>query len=172
MEYTNEKDNKLKSVIVGILYVIFGIIVVMNPMTTLLSISLIIGWGMLAVGAVLVLNGIRLRAFPQISTMNTIEGILLLLLGVMFLFTDFIKSTQILAYLMMFWIITDAALQLQFASMIRTAWARYVVIIVDIIVIVYAVSMLFNPSAVESFMVLMLGFGFIVQGVNRALSSL
>ncbi|WZU01064.1 DUF308 domain-containing protein [Erysipelothrix sp. D19-032] len=109
MEYTNEKDNKLKSVIVGILYVIFGIIVVMNPMTTLLSISLIIGWGMLVVGAVLVLNGIRLRAFPQISTMNTIEGILLLLLGVMFLFTDFIKSTQILAYLMMLRIITDAA---------------------------------------------------------------
>lgn len=158
---------KIVSALSGIVYVVFGILMINNPITTLASLSLLMGWVVTISGILSLINAFRFRNHPD-ANVSFVDGLLLLLLGLMFLFGDFIRNTLVLSYLLVFWIILDSMLQLQFVLSIKGGgWAKILTIILDVIIIVYGINLLFNPGRAEGFLVFSLGFAFIVTGISK-----
>lgn len=163
---------RIGTVLFGVVYVAFGFWVMNHPVTTLASISLVIGWLMTISGVVLLIAAFNTPEVLTLRSILLVEAILVGLLGLMFLFGDFIQSTTILAYLLIFWILMDSALQLQFARFISRTWVRLLTIAIDVMVIAYCVYMLFNPSLAESFLVVAIGIGFIGTGINKMIKGI
>ncbi len=164
---------RLVGLVAGIIYVIFGMLMIQNPNTTLATLSLVMGWTVTISGFLAIAHAIKFKDVPEVQSGSMMEGMLLLVLGLMFLFGNFLNSTQILAYLLVFWIIIDSAAQLQFiASLPGGGVTKIVVLIMDTFIIAYGLFMLFNPGIAENFLVWYLGFGFISTGIAKFVKSI
>ena len=137
-----------------------------NPVTTLATVSFLMGWTTAIFGAVILVHAL-FGGDHEASSFSLVDGILLLILGLMFIFGDFIHNTLILAYLLLFWIIVDSMLQLQFVITFTRGWVKWFMMAMDIMIIVFGISLLFQPSAVEGFLVFYIGWGFILTGVSK-----
>lgn len=157
---------KIVAAIVGLIYVVFGVLMIGSPQTTLASLSLLMGWVVTVSGIIVLLDAMRLRNIPDVGS-SYVEGFLLLILGLMFLFGNYINNTLFLAYLLIFWMITDSALQLQVVARFRGGWPKYLTMLIDIIIIIFGVSLLFNPNSAEHFLVLWIGISFIATGFTK-----
>lgn len=177
MENMKKKSfmGKIVSMLAGLLYVILGILMIQNPNTTLATISLIMGWSITIAGASAVVYSIFYKTdFDEAldgKKVGLMEGLLLLILGLMFLFGNFINNTLILAYLLVFWIIMDSAMQLQLTFLIQKTGLRLLVMLLDILIIAYGIFLLFNPESAENFLVFYVGVGFVSTGVGKFLKS-
>lgn len=145
---------------------------IQNPNTTLASLSLITGWTVTISGFMAIVYAIRFKNDPEVHSGSLLDGTLLLILGLMFLFGNFINNTAVLAYLLVFWIIIDSAAQLQFVALLPSFGLKILVMIADTLIIAYGLYMLFNPHAAESFLVFYLGFGFISTGVAKFIKAI
>lgn len=164
-------SSKVVSLLAGLVYVIFGILMIQNPNTTLATISFVMGWTVAIIGVAAFIYAITYKGEPEFKKISFMEGFLLLLLGLMLLFGDFIHNTMILAYLLVFWIIMDSALQLQMTTLMPNSGAKWFVRILDILIIAYGIFMLFHPFEAERFFVFYLGFAFISTGVAKFVKS-
>lgn len=163
---------KLISVIAGLIYIVFGILMIQNPNTTLLALSVAMAWVVLFSGVVAIIVGFMFNGIDDyLKRSNIADGVLLLALGLILLFGNFISNSLILAYLLILWIIMDSAFQLQLTALIPTTGLKIVVIIFDVLIIIYAIWLLFNPNAAEGFLVLYTGFAFIVTGVVKMMKN-
>lgn len=144
-------------------------LMIQNPITTLKTMSFVMGWVVLVAGVSAVVFSLFVKENDVYESKRSdlIDGILLLILGLIFTFGNFINNTLFLAYLLIFWIIIDSALQLQLSILIRKKGLRIAVVVLDILIISYSVWLLFNPAGAESFLVLYAGFGFISTGVSK-----
>lgn len=145
---------------------------IQNPNTTLATLSLIMGWTVTISGFMAIVYAIRFKNDPEVHSGSLLDGTLLLILGLMFLFGNFINNTAVLAYLLVFWIIIDSAAQLQFVALLPSFGLKILVMIADTLIIAYGLYMLFNPHAAESFLVFYLGFGFISTGVAKFIKAI
>lgn len=163
---------KLISVIAGVIYIIFGIVMIQNPVTTLLTLSLVMAWVVILSGIVAIIIGFMFKGVDDyLKRSNIADGVLLLALGLILLFGNFISNSLILAYLLIIWIIMDSAFQLQLTALIPTTGLKVIVIIFDVLIIMYAIWLMFNPNAAEGFLVLYTGFAFIVTGVVKMMKN-
>lgn len=165
--------SRFVTILAGFIYVIFGLIMIQSPNTTLKALSLLMGWIVTLSGIAAVTYALTWRRYDEYANkIGLMEGILLLILGLMFLFGNFINNTLVLAYLLVFWIIMDSAFQLQLAAFIPKTSIRVTVMILDILVISYGVFLLFNPAGAEEFLVLYTGFGFVTTGIGKFIKSI
>lgn len=164
--------SRLVGILAGIVYAVVGLLMIQNPNTTLATLSLFMGWMVTISGLVAVVYALKFKNDPSVHSTSLLDGILLLLLGLMFLFGDFINNTMFLAYLLVFWIIIDSAAQLQYMSLLPKGGLKLLVIIMDALIIMYGIYMLFNPHAAENFLVFYLGFGFVSTGINKFFKSI
>lgn len=162
---------RVGGIVVGVLYITFGLVIISNPMATLRSLSFILGWTITVSGLSLFFSSFFIKGYHDFKTATMIEGLLIGLLGMVFLFGDFIDSTDILAYLLVFWIIINSAMQLQFAHLIPHMGIRIFTIALDIFVISYSIMMLFTPSKPQNFLVFVIGIGVIANGASKVIRS-
>ncbi|MEG0327048.1 MAG: DUF308 domain-containing protein [Erysipelothrix sp.] len=162
---------KIIYICTGLVYTVLGFLMIQHPATTLSTLSFAMGWTVTIMGILATLSSFKNRENDEVRSGSFLEGICLLLLGLMFLFGDFINNTLVLSYLLVFWIIVDSAVQLQYVVHFQKGWSRIVMIILDVLLIVYGASLLFNPQEAESFLVLWIGIGFIGTGVGKVIKS-
>lgn len=159
--------SRLVGLIAGFIYIVFGFLMIQNPNTTLGALSFIMGWTVTISGVLAVLYAIKFKNDPEVHSGSLLDGILLLVLGLMFLFGDFIDNAVVLAYLLAFWVIIDSAAQLQLVSLLPSGGLKMIIILMDLLIIAYGLFMLFHPAAAEGFLVFYLGFGFISTGITK-----
>lgn len=164
---TRSTLGKVVSILIGVVYVILGFLMIQYPITTLLTLSLVMGWIVTLSGISTIIYSLKFKEVTGIQNGRIVDGILLLILGLMFLFSDYINNTLILSYLLIFWVITDSALQIQLMSFIPKSGLTIFLIIMDILIILYGIYMLFNPGIAESFLVFYVGFGFVSTGFTK-----
>lgn len=164
--------SRLVALVAGFIYIVFGLLMIQNPNTTLATLSLIMGWTVTISGLTAIVYAIKFKNDPEVHSGSLFEGTLLLILGLMFLFGNFIDNTLVLAYLLVFWIIIDSAAQLQFVALLPSFGLKVLIMLVDTFIIAYGLYMLFNPNAAESFLVFYLGFGFISTGISKFIKSI
>lgn len=167
MEEKRSIWSRLFAIVAGIIYVFFGILMIQNPNTTLATLSLVMGWVVTISGIVAIVYAIKFKDVPEVHTTSLTEGILLLLLGLVFLFGNFISNTLVLAYLLLFWLIVDSAAQLQFASALPASFMKYLLMVLDVCIIAYGIFLLFQPATAEAFLVFYTGFAFVSTGVTK-----
>ncbi|CAM3726669.1 DUF308 domain-containing protein [Erysipelothrix urinaevulpis] len=162
---------RIASVLIGIAYTTFGILMITNPATTLKALSLIAGIIILITGfAYLFLN--KENSDKQDSTMRMIEAILLMLLGLMFLFGNHLNNMLLLSYLLLFWIIIDSMLQLNFSLHREKSPYRTINIVIDLIIVASSIYVLFNPLLAEMTLVIFVGFTFIGTGATKVIKEM
>ena len=172
MQNTRSVWSRIVTILAGLIYIVFGFIMIQSPNTTLKALSLLMGWVVTISGVVAVAYAISYRRFDEYANKTGLmEGVLLLILGLMLLFGNFINNTLILAYLLVFWIIMDSAFQLQLAAFIPKTSIRILIMILDILVISFGVFLLFNPAGAEEFLVFYTGFGFVTTGIGKLIKS-
>lgn len=160
--------SRVVGVAAGLIYIVFGMLMIQNPNTTLKTLSFMMAWIVLVSGVLALIISYMTRRFSEeIHQGSLFDGIILLVLGLIFMFGNFISNTLFLAYMLLFWIIIDSALQLQFAAFIPKHGLRILVMVLDILIIAYGVWLLFNPGLAEGFLVLYTGFAFISTGVSK-----
>lgn len=164
--------NKILGFVLGIVYIIFGIYVMNTPETTLLSLALFVGIALFVGGLVLIIDSFRLPYLPHLRSSMLTEGILLFVLGLIFLLGNVDRDVKILSYLLLFWFIATSALQIQFAIAIEKVWVKVLVIVINLFVIAYSVWFLFNPDAAAYLLVATTGVLFISSGINKIIVSL
>ena len=164
--------SRLVALVAGFIYISFGFLMIQNPNTTLSTLSVIMGWTVTISGIMAIIYAVRFKNDPEIHSGSLFDGMLLLILGLMFLFGNFIDNTLVLAYLLVFWIIIDSAAQLQFVALLPSFGLKLLMMIVDTLIIAYGLYMLFNPHAAESFLVFYLGFGFISTGLAKFIKAI
>lgn len=169
-------DNKfwmrIVSVSIGLIYIYFGVLMIQNPNTTLSALSTLMGWFVFVVGIVAIIIAISFRKInAEASHSNMSDGFLLLVLALMFIFGAFINNTLFLSYMLVLWIIMDSTFQLFVANLLPKSGMPVFVMVLDVVLIVYSLFLLFNPSAAEGFLVLYTGFGFISTGFGKLLKS-
>lgn len=163
---------RLAGIIAGVVYIGFGLLMIQNPSTTLKTLSIVMAWVVLISGIAIIAMGYMFNNLDKdISRSNIADGVLLLILGLIFMFGSFINNTLILAYLLIIWIIMDSAFQLQLTAFIPRTGLRLVVMALDVFVIAFAIWLLFNPGEAEGFLVLYTGFAFISTGIGKFLKT-
>lgn len=165
-------SKRITGIIFGLIYLIAGIFIMNNPAAALITLSISLGWVLLAAGIILVIFSITQHYDFMGHTTSLIEGILASLLGLMFLFGNKINNATVLSYLLIFWIIIDSAVRLQFARYIPRTGIKITVIILDLVVLGYCIFMLFNPSIATSFLVFVSGVSFIGTGISKLIRNL
>lgn len=164
--------SRIIGIMAGIVYIVVGFLMIQNPNTTLATLSLFMGWMVTISGLAAVAYALKFKSDLSVHSTSLLDGILLLLLGLMFLFGDFIHNTMLLAYLLVFWIIIDSAAQLQYISLLPKGGLKNLIMVMDALIILYGLYMLFNPQAAENFLVFYLGFAFLSTGINKFFKSI
>lgn len=163
---------RITGIVFGIIYLVAGIFMIRNPKAALITISVSLGWILLVAGVVLIIYSLT-QHFDAIDHSSfLIEGTLASLLGLMFLFGNKVNNATALSYLLIFWVIIDSAIQLQYARYLPKEGIKYAVIIMDVLIIGYCIYMLFHPSSAGSFLVFVTGIGFISTGINKLIRNL
>lgn len=150
----------------AIIYFIVGGVILLNPGVGLISFVYAIGVLLLLGGIFLVVDGIRLPSFIPYRFAYVLDGILLAILGALFVFGNSLVNISVLAYMLIFWFIISAIIQI-FLVWSVGGWVSVVSIILNAIVIVLAVFSIGNPAVAEGILIWYLALEFIVAGINR-----
>lgn len=168
----NKFSTRLVSVAAGFIYVLLGIVMIQNPDTALKALSVIFGWFFVVAGFLAIIFALMIRKTnKEIGQSNLSDGMLLLVLALVFLLGSFIDNTLFFSYLLILWILIDSVFQIQVLSMFPLTGITTVVMIMDILLVIFAIILLFNPIAVQGFLVLYIGIGFISTGFAKMLKS-
>lgn len=168
----NKFSTRVVSVATGFVYVLLGLLMIQNPETTLSALSMVFGWVLVIGGFFAIVFALMFRRVnKEVSQSNLSDGMLLLVLALIFLFGHFINNTLFLSYLLIIWILMDSVFQLQVLSMFPRTGITTLVMVVDILIIAFSVFLLFNPGAAEGFLVIYIGFGFMTTGFAKMLKS-
>lgn len=162
--------NRILGIIVGILYIFFGFYAMSNPAATLITVSIFVSGVMIIGGASLIVSAYRAEE-GNTKSGQMLEGILLLVLGLIFLFGNSNADIYILSYLLLFWFIASSAIQLQFALTIEKLWVKVIFILLNLFVLGYSIYFLFFPGLAAELLVVTIGILFITTGVNRIVVS-
>ena len=161
------KKSNLALGIEGFLLIALGLIVIAFPGYTTLTVIFFTGWLFLALGVSLFIFGLRLPSGTQIKPLYIIEGLMLFLLGAVFVFGNPVITTVMMIYALIFWFIANAILGVVFASRCLSTGGRVASLIINLLVIIVAVMAIFDPALASSLFILTLAYNFMFTGISR-----
>lgn len=151
----------------GLVYLFLGYYVMTNPIKSLSTVVLVVGALILVTGIIALYDALQIpRAFEVRSTM-IFDSILLMLLGVFMTFGNPFLTSTLVSYVLIFWFVATALLQLRFISFIKKTWLKVLLTIMNGLVIVLSLYTLTNPLLANSILALSLSYAFFITGVGR-----
>lgn len=149
----------------GVLLIILGFIVMVQPIDSVLAIGVFFSWFLMIFGIIEIVLGFSSYAQHH-RVLYFVEGIILLVLGFFFLFKSPLFAEEVLVYMTMFGLIIVSVTQLFTSSIVSGGW-RYFIYIIDVIVIVACVYALFNPLYAEELFIYIIVFDLYLLGLSR-----
>jgi uncharacterized membrane protein HdeD (DUF308 family) len=162
------KELKIMLGVTGVLLVILGILCMSNPGATLLSMALWIGVTTFVSGICWLVFSIRSREFLPNSGMMIFQGVLMIIIGILFLM-DLPVLALSLPFVFTFWIFTEglslAIVSFDFKKAGFPYW--WIQLLLGIFGVLASVYCFYHPVATGIAMSLMLGMGIISNGIYR-----
>jgi uncharacterized membrane protein HdeD (DUF308 family) len=158
----------------GIIFLIAGLFLVAQPSASLVSIVLIFGIMAIVQGISWLGNFFHYRDYVNgISFFVIIAGVLDILIGIIFI-TKIYVGAIVIAYVFATWFLIDSIIGIVVASHLRNFGKGYfwVSLILDILGVVVAIMMLFNPLSSLLTMTMLLSIYFIIFGVNNVIMAI
>lgn len=161
------KGNKVVSVILGVLLIIFGIYLFNRPITTLLSVTMLLAAGVLFRA----ITGIILFFTRRSDTGHNdwwllISSILFGIFGLILAFNPALTATVVL-YMVGFWFIIEGISGIYLSSHIRrsTGW-KWAGIIIGVILLIFGISLVFNPLRSLIALNVLVGLALLFNGIQ------
>lgn len=159
---------KILSIIGGIIYIILRFLVFLYPGFSTAGL-------VYAVGALMLIGGIAMIYeakfhVPYVKSSFTFNGIMLVILGLFFLFGNPIVNSTALSIMLIFSFLLTAVVQLQYVAFIRNALAKVIIVILNILIIIMSIYLLFRPLSANAVLVWQMAFMFIFLGANKIVS--
>lgn len=161
----NDTANTILGAIVGGLLILFGIYLFTKPLTTLLSVAILLALGMLARGIFAILGFFRKRsALGHNDTLLLVGGILFTLLGILLLANPGFSAGVILA-MVAFWFIFDGVFGLMRSFAIPTA-GKWIGILISALLLIFGISLVWNPIKAVIALNILVGLSLILSGLQ------
>lgn len=160
------RTEKTKFLIQGILLIIFGIMFIMNPIINVALFTLIVGILFVIAGVVTVFDGLFITSGIKYKIFRILEGLLLGAFGLIFFLRNPASGALIMVYTviwaMIFLSIMNTAMV--FGSQNKMKWLS---IILNIIVIYLGVLALLDPALAITIFYWSVAFQLIFMGINH-----
>lgn len=159
------KSNKTMLIINGLIAIIFGIIALLLPEQTILTIIRYLGLLFIVAGAIILIIAYNKRAKQQSVTVQTIQGIVALILGLALLIFSR-QSIMLVVIIFGAWAVVLGLMKIYLLARFKhTKRDKYVLIISALLSIVLGVMLFLNPYKIAALMITMVGLIALVVGV-------
>jgi uncharacterized membrane protein HdeD (DUF308 family) len=166
-----KNGNKIISIILGVLLIILGFYLLNKPLTTLLSAAIILAVGILARGISAGIGFFKKRSETgKNDALLIITAILYIIFGLILLINPGLSASVVL-YLVAFWFIFDGITGLYTSSAIGFA-IKWIGIVLSVILLIFGISLLFNPLRALWALNILVGVSLIVNGFQTIFGSI
>lgn len=172
MENTERKFN-WGYLILGILFIITSLIAFNNPESSLLAIAMMFGFTALFKGIFeLVFRNRTKKIIGKHSILIMVMGIVDIIIGLLLLF-DLGVTAMFIPYFFAIWFIWDSIGELVVAGYIKNESKSlyWFTIIMNILGVVLGIMLLFNPISSALTLAFLVGFYFMITGINYIVSA-
>lgn len=162
--------SRVMYLISGIVYLFLGILVLNNPVTALTSLVLVVALMLLFSGIITLVDGFRVKASDTGNLVKghlIFEGILVTSIGLLFLFGSNVFGVIVLAKLMVIWFIVISITHITYSLVAFTGFMRILGLALNIFLLVFSISLLFNPILATGSLVWFMSIHFMILAFDR-----
>jgi len=163
---SRKMTTRLFALLSAIIYFILGGMILTRPGVALASIIFVIGIFLLIAGIFLIVDGARLPSIFSSKTAYIFDGVLLSILGAIFIFGNAFINITVLAYLLVFWFMVSSIIHI-FIVWAIGGWVTIVSIILNMFVFICSLMALADPMLAQGVLIWYLALQFIMFGVNK-----
>ena len=120
----NIKVRRISLFISGLVGLILGMIFLYNPALTLETTYIVFGTGILLTGILLLMDAFSLSKENKLKSLLIFEGIMFTLFGVMFFLGPTVVGVTVISYMLLFWFMLVAIINIQYSFTIDTTWVK------------------------------------------------
>lgn len=120
----NIKVRRISLFISGLVGLILGMIFLYNPALTLETTYIVFGTGILLTGILLLMDAFSLSKENKLRSLLIFEGIMFTLFGVMFFLGSTVVGVTVISYMLVFWFMLVAIINIQYSFTIDTTWVK------------------------------------------------
>lgn len=156
----------------GFVYIALGSYVFANPGVTIVVLVNVLALLMIAAGVFTLIEGMRMNQYEHTTLekgLEVFEGVVVIVLGFIFWFGSDVFGAVVLAYMMVFWFIVLSISHISFAMVALKGWGRIILLALNVFLLIFSVSLLFNPVLAAGTMVWFVGFQFYFMAMDRFL---
>ena len=159
------KEFRITALVVGILSIIAGIYMFINPITSLASISFFFAAVMFINGVYEIIHYFADREDHVLIVL--LNGILTILLSILVLTSPLFAAATLIPYLFACWILFSGITRFIISFKIRSITRRggFYLMLIGILGIICGIVLLMHPFFTSLFVACMIGFDFIYHGI-------
>lgn len=158
-----KSENKIVSIIIGLIILFLGFWILSRPFITLFSISIFLALAVLFRGLYLVYSFFR-RKNEETKWGELVSGGVFSVLGLVLLAYPGLSATIIL-YLLSLWFIIDGLSTIKQASLIGSNW-KYVAYALSVLLVLFGISLIFEPIRAVFTLNILVGISIITDGLH------
>lgn len=156
--------------IIGVVLIFVGVVALVSPESTLLSIAFVLGLGLLVSGVGSILIYATMRDFSLGGGWMLADGIITTLLALFLLFNP-IKTAAVIPYIFALWVMFSGILKLVHSFEVKklevSGWLG--MLLLGMVGVLLGFAALFNPIAAMITISILIGIFLIFQGISAIL---
>lgn len=160
------RSEKFKFLIQGLLFIIFGILFMMNPIVKVALFTLIVGIILVTTGVLAILDGLFRTKGVKYKLLRIFEGLIFGAFGLIFFIQRPAAGVLIIVYTVIWMMIALAIMNTAFVFR-HDSPIRFLAIILNMLVIILGVQALFDPALAAAVFYWAVAFQLIFMGINH-----
>jgi len=169
--YENFRKSRWFPLIIGVVYVVFGILCLVNPEAKMESIAMLIGIAILLAGLIQILSGIVNRADKKSLVSNMIIGVVLVVLAIL-VFVNLELMGKYLPTIFGFMMVLSGLSSLLHSITMYRAGVKnwWINAVIAVIVLVLGIVFIANPGFVGQAIGIFTGIVLLINGLSNLIS--
>lgn len=168
----NIKVRRVSLFISGLVGVILGMVFLYNPTLTLETTYIVFGIGIILTGVLLLMDAFSLSKEDKGRSLLIFEGLMFVLFGVMFFLGSTVIGVTVISYMLVFWFMLVAIINMQYSFAIDTGWVKLLSVGLNVLVLAISIYSIFDPQLSVTIMYLSVAWQFLLSGFNKILISI
>ncbi len=160
------KTERSKFLIEGLLFLIFGILFMMDPVLKTVFFSNVVGFTLFFFGIAAIIDAIFRTKGLKYKLFRLFEGLLWGTFGLVFFIRNPEKGVMILIYMVIWGLIFMSLMSTAFLMQVPSG-AKWIGIILNLLVVWFGIQSLFDPQLAAVVFYWTVGFQLIFTGINR-----
>ncbi|MSS78341.1 DUF308 domain-containing protein [Anaerococcus sp. AGMB00486] len=160
-----KKENKILSILIGMGITLFGMFILSKPISTLLAIISLMAWAVLLRGCFFLYDSYaNYKRENDINKVELLYGIILLLLGIIFL-TNPSFTSSLVFYMVALWFIIDGVAGI-YSALNQSNIMKYFNLVLGILLVFFGFSIAIEPIRALFTLNILIGISIMTNGIQ------